>query len=69
MELLTYRGTAQRLGVSVRTVYRLVDAGELERIYVLNASQPRVTGQSVDQYIRRQARLSRRKVPTPVAVA
>lgn len=47
---------ARRLGVSIRTVGRLRDAGDLETVLV--GCMPRITVRSYRAYITRQARRS-----------
>lgn len=55
-DLLAPGDVAKRLGVSIRTVGRLRDAGELETVLV--CCMPRITVRSYRAYIARQTRRS-----------
>jgi len=49
--LLTYAQAAQQLGVSKRTISRLVDQQLLERVYVVDSAHgARITPKSVQRY-------------------
>jgi len=50
--LLTIRAAAERLAISTRGVYRLIEAGKLERVYPLGTQRTaRITSQSVDRHL------------------
>ena len=50
--LLTIRAAAERLAISTRGVYRLIEAGKLERVYPLGTQRTaRITSASVDRYL------------------
>lgn len=53
--LLSIRQTQERLGVSRSTTYRLIDIGDLQRLYI--RTSPRITESSVIRYLERQALL------------
>jgi excisionase family DNA binding protein len=53
-KLLTHGETAEMLNCSIRTVYRLIDARELEAVKIRGCK--RVTATSVDNLIRREIR-------------
>lgn len=55
MKLLRPDQVADRLNISKRTVYRLIEAGAFVPLRV--GASLRVTEQSVDKYIRRQLEL------------
>lgn len=57
--LLRIRDVEARLAVPRSTVYKLIDGGELERVYI--ASSPRIVDDSVEAYI---ARLRQPVLPT-----
>lgn len=56
MKLITPQNVADQLGVSLKTVHRMISAGDLDAMRVFRRSV-RIPQRAVDQYI--QARLSR----------
>ena len=53
--LLTIRQAQEGLGVSRSTVYRLIEAGDLQRLYV--RTSPRIAEPSLIRYVSRQEHL------------
>ena len=53
--LLTIRQAQERLGVSRSTMYRLIEAGDLQRLYV--RTSPRIAEPSLVRYVSRQEHL------------
>lgn len=53
--LLSIRQTQERLGVSRSTAYRLIEVGDLQRLYI--RTSPRITESSITHYLERQERL------------
>lgn len=53
--LLTIRQAQERLGVSRSTMYRLIEAGDLQRLYV--RTSPRIAEPSLIRYVSRQEHL------------
>lgn len=51
---LSIRETARTLGVSRSTVYRLINDGEIDRVYI--RSLPRIMPEEIDSYLRKIAR-------------
>ena len=51
---LSIRDTARSLGISRSTVYRLINDGELDRVYI--RSLPRIMPEEIDRYLRKIAR-------------
>jgi len=56
LQLLTYEETAEQLRVSLRTVRRLVDSGELRCVYI--RSSPRIRAVDLQQYLDKATRPS-----------
>ncbi len=50
-KLLQISGAGNNLNISRSSVYRLIERGELDVVYVL--SSPRITRESIDSYIER----------------
>ena len=57
LELLSLSSAQAELGVSRSTVYRLIEAGELDRVHV--RSLARVTRRSMDRYVSHQIEVGR----------
>lgn len=53
--LYRYDETAKLISVSVQTIRRLVDEGQLERVYVARR-EPRITRESIVSYVERKKR-------------
>jgi len=51
--LYRYDETAELISLSVQSIRRLVDEGELERVYVARR-EPRVTRESILSYVERK---------------
>lgn len=51
--LYRYDEAAELLSLSVQSIRRLVDAGELERVYVAGR-EPRITQESILDYVKRK---------------
>lgn len=55
--LYRYDEVSHVLGLSVQAIYRLVEEGELERIYVMKR-EPRITLKSITDYISKKTSLT-----------
>jgi excisionase family DNA binding protein len=51
-DLLTYRQAWELLGISRTGLARMIEAGEVERVYI--GKSPRILRPSVTEYLRRQ---------------
>ncbi|QNT78619.1 helix-turn-helix domain-containing protein [Entomobacter blattae] len=52
IKMITIRETQSLLSISRASVYRLIDYGELEKVYILTS--PRISLKSIQDYIERQ---------------